>query len=80
MIIMNYADVGTGRCQKDPEIAKKAWIFSMWISTDSRRLGAGTGLIDDSIPYARSINVTRLLLDVRNDAKAACETLQETRI
>src|SRR5262245_64862297 len=47
-------DVGMVRCARDPERRDTAWLISMWVAPERRRMGLGEALIDLVIEWARS--------------------------
>ena len=57
-------DVGVVRCERDKTTTATAWLISMWVAPEVRRLGVGGALVDAVIDWARSIGVNRLLLEV----------------
>jgi GNAT superfamily N-acetyltransferase len=57
-------DVGLVRCARDDRRVDTAWLISMWVAPDVRRMGVGAILVDAVMTWARSNGVSRLLLDV----------------
>ena len=62
--VLDGLDVGIVRCAPDETKAETAWLISMWVAPEVRRLGVGGALVDAVIEWARSNGVNRLLLDV----------------
>ena len=60
-------DVGVVRCMRDETDPQAAFLISMWVAPEVRRLGVGGELVDAVIEWARSNGVNRLLLDVADD-------------
>jgi GNAT superfamily N-acetyltransferase len=60
-------DVGMARCDIDTSDATTAWLISMWVAPEMRRVGIGGVLVDAVIDWARSNGANRILLDVAND-------------
>ena len=57
-------DMGLVRCARDQTRIDTAWLISMWVALEVRRLGVGAALVDLVIEWARMNGVNRLLLDV----------------
>ncbi|HEY1308560.1 MAG TPA: GNAT family N-acetyltransferase [Vicinamibacterales bacterium] len=51
--------------------ADTAWLISMWVAPEVRRMGVGGALVDAVIEHARGAGVVRLLLDVADHNEAA---------
>jgi GNAT superfamily N-acetyltransferase len=68
--VRNGTDLGLVRCARD-ESSDTAWLISMWVAPEIRRMGVGAVLVDLVIDWARSNGVNRLLLDVGDDNAAA---------
>jgi len=69
--VVNDLDVGMVRGARDETRAGTAWLISMWVAPEVRRLGVGGCLVDAVIAWARSSRVNRLLLDVADTNPAA---------
>ena len=67
----DHGDVGLVRYLPDKERRDTAWLISMWVAPDARRLGVGGLLIDAIIDHARAEGVARLLLEVADHNVAA---------
>ena len=62
--VIDGLDVGMVRCERHETNVETAWLISMWVAPDVRRLGVGGALVDAVIEWARSNGINRLLLDV----------------
>jgi GNAT superfamily N-acetyltransferase len=71
LAVSNGLDVGMVRCARDGTSIGTAWLISMWVAPEVRRKGVGAALVDAVIAWARSNDVTRLLLDVADQNTSA---------
>jgi GNAT superfamily N-acetyltransferase len=62
--VVDGLDVGMVRCARHETKVETAWLISMWVAPEARRVGVGGALVDAVIEWARSNGVNRLLLDV----------------
>jgi len=71
-------DVGMVRGAPDETRVDTAWLLSMWVAPEARRMGVGGRLVGAVIDWARSIGARRLLLDV-GDGQAPAIALYERK-
>ena len=66
------SDVGLVRGAHHEAHPSVAWLLSMWVAPQARRLGLGRALIEAVADWAESVGKTELWLDVRegNDRAA----------
>ncbi len=57
-------DVGMARYAADEKSTDTAWLISMWVAPEARRMGIGAALVDAVIDCAHAAGMKRLLLDV----------------
>ncbi len=62
--VHNEVDAGLVRGAADETDVSTAWLISMWVAPDHRRLGLGARLIDSVVKWARTEGYQRLALDV----------------
>jgi ribosomal protein S18 acetylase RimI-like enzyme len=64
-------DVGMVRGARQDQQDDTAYLISMWVAAEARRLGVGSALIDAVVGWARGEGFQRLLLDVAEGNAAA---------
>jgi len=57
-------DVGLVRGTRHDEIHDAGYLISMWVAPEARRDGIGSALVDAVIDWARTLELSRLFLDV----------------
>ena len=65
--VIDNHDVGLVRGEVDHDDDHAAWLLSMWVDPSARGHGVGEALIEEVILWARSIDATRMLLEVADD-------------
>lgn len=64
-------DCGLVRCAPDHTREDSAWLISMWVAPEARRMGVGDGLVEAVVRFAGSAGYERLYLDVADGNEAA---------
>lgn len=60
-------DVGMVRIVKDKDNDTVAWLISMWVNPSARGMGVGSGLISQTIEWAKSEGCKVIKLDVADE-------------
>jgi GNAT superfamily N-acetyltransferase len=64
-------DIGLVRCVRDDRELDTAWLISMWVAPERRRMGVGGRLVEAVASWARSQGLTRVVLDVADHNASA---------